>query len=90
MYTIPVIFNWLQEKAKPCAWFPALAQTIPFSSSFGSSAFILLNAPLILKDLTCCWSSLLRNMEADKDSDKRLLNCNGVSCTTVESTCSAF
>ena len=59
MKIIPFIFNLLQENDTPCAWFPALEHTIPFSFCFSDNDNILLKEPLILKDLVICKSSLL-------------------------------
>ena len=42
----------LHENATPCAWFPALAHTIPYFNTLGASERILLYAPLILYERT--------------------------------------
>ena len=48
----PTILSLLQENATPCAWLPALAQTMPFLSREGSIVLILLYAPRILYERT--------------------------------------
>ena len=72
---VPFIFNLLHKYANPCAWFPALAHTtcVDFCK-----LIILENAPLILNDLTICWSSLFKYILQLYLFDNLSLNSNGV------------
>ena len=64
MKMVPLISNFLQQYAIPCAWFPALLVHTPLYLSSGVNLLKALVAPLILKLLTGWRSYLLRKMLA--------------------------
>mmetsp|Transcript_7526 Transcript_7526/g.23568 ORF Transcript_7526/g.23568 Transcript_7526/m.23568 type:complete len:320 (-) Transcript_7526:41-1000(-) len=94
--TTALIPNVFALKATPCAWFPALAVIIPLSNSSFFKFLILLYAPRILNEKTCCKSSLFKNIRfcfcasppgvigtlAVTLSDNRAASSSGVSTTT--------
>src|SRR5690606_30660970 len=60
MKITPLISSFLQERATPCAWLPALAQVTPRRFSSSDRLTILLYAPRSLYERTTCRSSRLR------------------------------
>ena len=74
---IAFIFLILEEYATPCAWFPALAQTI-VSLTLVLILLILLNAPLNLKDLQYWRSSLFKYILFSYIEDKYSEKIKGV------------
>src|ERR1044072_1033941 len=82
MKTTPFTFSFLQEKAKPCAWLPALAHTTPRCNSSAGKLLIILYAPRSLYERTTCRSSRFRYTLHWYFFDRLWLYISGVLFTT--------